>query len=112
MVDGSRIRGNMQHSAIAVIHGAVTKHPTVTQLPRERRAYCRVTVDVRGRTYEADAYDKAAEACATVLAGSQVRLICDLVQHEIRPPGESARYNLALEVRHIKVLRTPQRGLR
>lgn len=86
------------------------EHPEVMTLPRERRPYCKVAVDVRGKRYEADAYDKAAEACGTVLAGSKVRVACDLVQHETDLP-QGKKVSLGLRVRHIRVLERPRRGL-
>ena len=73
--------------------------------------YCRIAVDVMGTHYEADAYGPAAEQCGRALTASRVRVVCDLVQHEIKTPMEPARQQLGLKVRQLVVLDEPRRGL-
>lgn len=111
MADRRRRRPQGRDYARSVLKGLLVTQPEVTTLPRQKRPYCRMQVDVMGAIYDVDAYDEAAERCGVVLTGSRIRAICDLVQHAIKTPVERPRQVMALRLRQLKVLQHPQRGL-
>lgn len=111
MVDCRRVPGKTRAFALGVLSGVLVEQPTVTILPAEKVSFCHIVVDVMGKRYEADAYGKPADMCGEILAGSKVRVTCDLVQHPKETGDGKQKPVMGLRVRHVKVRQTPSRGL-
>jgi hypothetical protein len=107
--DDRALRKRTQRAA-ALLVGTLISQPEVSRLPAEKTEYCKVRILVRGKgEFECDAYGKVTEDCKTMLRGSLIQLVCELVLHTHEKANGSTHKTISLKVIRGKVLRMPTR---